>query len=93
MPRVISWSPQMDDRLRAMQANGDYFDDIAMALGVSKNAVINRCTKLKLPARTAKPIAVTAEEARSDDPLPKGHPLTWGAISNDMPWPENDHHV
>ena len=48
MSRAIDWTGDMDALLREMRAEGCPCGEIAAALDVSKNAVINRCDRLGL---------------------------------------------
>lgn len=48
---TAAWRPEEDARLRALWADGLSTNAIAAALGRSKNSVIGRAHRLKLPAR------------------------------------------
>lgn len=86
MSRAIEWTKEMDATLCEMRADGCTCLEIAAALDVSKNAVINRMDRLGLVTgvRFRVQHAVPRMEDRDEAPLPPGHPLTWGAISASM---------
>lgn len=83
MSRAIDWTPEMDGLLREMRQEGCPCGEIAVALDVSKNAVINRCDRLNLVTgvRFRRLHSIARLEDRDEAPLPPGHPVTWGAIS------------
>lgn len=88
MSRAIEWTPEMENTLQEMRMQGYTCSEIAEALSISKNAVINKCDRVKLPTgknfrKQAKEPVV--EETRPQGPLPAGHPISWGAIS-DKEW-------
>lgn len=88
MSRAINWTAEMDALLREMRADGCPCSEIAVALDVSKNAVINRLDRLGMVtgARFRRLQFVPHEDDRDEMPLPPGHPVTWGAISG-AGWP------
>ena len=90
MPLRINWTEQADTLLLGLRRDGTTWDAIAAAIGVSRNAAIDRGKRLlvaegspeiaaaRLPSRPAtgpKPIPVNDRAA-----LPAGHPLTWGLL-------------
>jgi hypothetical protein len=70
----------MDAALMEMRAAGMSWDGICKRLKVSRWAVIQRGKKVgaEMPAQAEEP----GEPGRSADPLPAGHPITWGAITD-----------
>ena len=84
----IDWTPARVSRLRLLRADGKTCIEIATALGISKNAVINQLDKLSMPTGVAsrRRVAARVLPSRSADPLPAGHPTTWGAIAGEVTW-------
>ncbi len=86
MPRPLHWTPDHDQTLRRMRASGASWDAIALALGVSRWASIERgrLVGARAPQREAQPqinpiAAELANPAR--EPLRAGHPFTWGLLT------------
>lgn len=81
MRAKIEWTEQRDDLLTALRAEGATWDGIAARMRVSRWAVLERGKHLGIwrpaPAATVKP----ATRAMDSDPLPPGHPVSWGAIT------------
>jgi hypothetical protein len=90
--RGINWTPAMDAMLVRMRVEGAPVEIIAAALGgrISRNAIVNRLDRLRMPTghkfRAIHVQPVGAEIDLDRDPLPAGHPSTWGAITADI-WP------
>lgn len=94
MAAPIQWTPEMEARIVAGRAARETWDTIGVAVGVSRNAVIDRGKRLllaggrsdlaaiRLPSRPAavKPPAPPNFEERP--PLCAGHPVAWGAITD-----------
>ncbi len=82
MPKKIEWTAAQDARIRRMRAASASWDNIAVAVGVTRWTVIERGRRLG--ARLPPPDF----ELRSEDPerpaLPPGHPETWGIINRGM---------
>lgn len=85
----IRWTREADAELARQVAAGASQAAIARAVGVSVLAAENRCRCLglawpsvaslrRVPAPA--PTAPTPAQ-RSFDPLPAGHPVSWGAIT------------
>ncbi len=85
MPQARNWTESADMAIRAMRAEGATWAAIARSLGLSRNTVIERGRRLcaHAPKRMAAPAVV---KPVSDDPnrgpLPAGHPLTWGLLTD-----------
>lgn len=62
-PRGSQWTPERDQILTARWAAGEVSSAIALAMGVTRNAVMGRVQRLKLPSRPS-PI----KPARKDIP-------------------------
>ncbi len=79
MPAPLTWTGFADDTLFRLRAEGRSWDGIAAVLGISRWAAIERGRKLgasKPPAPHAAPA-----DAGLREPLPAGHPVSWGAIT------------
>ena len=78
MPEKLVWTDQRDARLKRMRVQGSAWDAIAGALGISRNAAIERGRRIG--ARLPPPEHVSEPEDTERPPLPPGHRVTWGAI-------------
>lgn len=86
MAHKIIWTPEADAAIRRMRAERLSWDAIGLALGVSRDSLVQRGKQLNAAAPDA-PEAEALPIARVDrDTLPPGHPTSWGAISSG-PWP------
>lgn len=90
MPLRINWTEQADTMLLGLRHDGTTWDAIAAAIGVSRNAAIDRGKRLllaagspelaaaRLPARPAAPKAPPGPPSMEErPPLCAGHPLSW----------------
>lgn len=94
MPQKIRWTEAADALLvRLRHQEGASWDRIAGALGVSRNAALERGRRLHvlLPERAA---PAAARDERDRPALPPGHPASWGALiagtvleGTPYPWP------
>jgi len=90
MPQALVWSKEADVTICIMRGSGATWAQIGNTLGLSRNTVIERGRRLRAeaPVRVAAP---RVEKLVSDDPnrgpLPAGHPLTWGLLT-DAPYPK-----
>lgn len=57
------WTPERDDELRAFWDEGHSTSEIGRRMGITKNAVIGRAHRLRLPARPS-PIKVNQAQAQ-----------------------------
>lgn len=99
MPRPLIWTPDHDLTLRRMRADGASWDAIALALGVSRWASIERgrLVGARAPKKAAQPqVDNTAAELANPgrEPLRAGHPYSWGLLTAGTlldgiayPWP------
>lgn len=95
MPEKIHWTEAADTLLVGLRHHkGASWTRVAQALGVSRNAALERGRRLRvlLPERPAPPPAEA--EAQERLPLPPGHPASWGALiagtvleGTAYPWP------
>jgi hypothetical protein len=82
MPKKIEWTAAQDLKIKRMRAESASWDNIAVAVGVTRWTVIERGRRLgaRLPPPDFEP--------RLEDPdrpaLPPGHPETWGIINKGM---------
>lgn len=78
VPQKLVWTDQRDAQLKRMRAQGGTWDAIADALGISRNAAIERGRRVgaRLPPREHIPEPEDPERSA----FPPGHRVTWGAI-------------
>jgi DNA-binding XRE family transcriptional regulator len=79
MPQKLPWTEAQDLRLKRLRAEGVTWDAIAAILGVSRYTAIERGRKIG--ARRPPPEYRPPPEDPAREPLPPGHPRTWGAIT------------
>jgi hypothetical protein len=76
----MSWTPALDNRLMALRQAGVTWPALAQAMGLGRNAVIERGRRLGARnLRRQLPVAVI--EALDRPPRPPGHPDSWGLIT------------
>ena len=92
MPEARVWTPVADKVILTMRVAGSSWADIGQQLGLSRNTVIERGRRLNAAA-PVKPKLLVIERVMEVDPnrapLPAGHPLTWGLLTNE-PYPETE---
>lgn len=88
MPLLKTWTPAQDAEILRLRAAGTSWTKIGEALGLPRNRVIARGRRLKATAPPPMP-KVAPDQARTTEPLPAGHPATWGLICSD-PYPAYD---
>jgi hypothetical protein len=83
MAQPITWTPFADSILLHMRSDGAPWPEIARHLHVGRSAVIERARSLGIPSKTRLPQPMPTPPVPRIDraPLPAGHPLTWGAIT------------
>ncbi len=94
MSRRLEWAPAKDAELRRQRDEGQTWDAIALGLGVSRNAAIDRARRIGIPPRRAgeAPAAGAASSSPrapwqpEEDPnrpaLSPGHPLAWEILTS-----------
>ncbi len=89
MPAAIDWTPEQDAAILRLRGEGATWDSIADALNICRWTVGERGRRIgaQLPAPET---IVEADPER--DPLPAGHPETWGVLVRGtclagMAWP------
>jgi hypothetical protein len=89
MAQSIVWTPLADLTVLRMRGEGTAWPIIARQLQVGRSAVIERARSLGIPSKTRMPSAEPTPPVPRIDrpPLPAGHPLTWGAITDGIPYP------
>ena len=79
MPLSLFWTAAQDAQIRRLRADGRDWPEIARALGRSRWAVMLRGQQIG--ARPPAPEATGLAEADNErEPLPAGHPRSWGAL-------------
>jgi hypothetical protein len=89
MALPIIWTPLADLTVLEMRGRFAPWPMIARHLQVGRSAVIERARSLGIPPKTRLPPAKPVLRAPRIDrpPLPPGHPVTWGAITDGTPYP------
>ena len=77
MPRRNIWTEGQDSQIRRLRTEGVNWDMIAQTLGLSRWTVSERGRRLGAFKRPRLASAVPDER----QPLPAGHPDSWGAIT------------
>lgn len=78
MPQKLTWTEAADTILRRLRAEGETWDSIAAALGLSRWTVIDRGRRIG--ARRPPPEFVPKPDL-ARPPLPAGHPISWGLLT------------
>jgi hypothetical protein len=91
MPQARQWTAAADRVICDMRGAGETWAAIGQRLGLSRNTVIERGRRLRAeaPARAAVMKEYDMLEDPNRRPLPAGHPLSWGLLS-DEPYPKGD---
>ena len=89
MPRKLVWTAAQDTQIRRLRAEGASWDTIAAILGFNRWTV-KRGRRIGAPPPPRE--FVPPPEDPSRDPLPAGHPRSWGVITSgtlleDTPYP------
>lgn len=79
MPPSPTWTDAQDSQLRRLRAEGTEWPDIARILGRSRWAAMVRARQIGA-RRPAPGIAGQPVEDADREPLPSGHPRSWGAL-------------
>jgi hypothetical protein len=79
MPTKINWTDAQDTQIKRLRIEGASWDTIAAILGVTRWTAIERGRRIgaRSPPRTFVP----PPEDPARDPLPAGHPRTWGVMT------------
>jgi hypothetical protein len=80
MHSLTKWSPEMDNRLRHLRGAGESWDAIAAMMGLTRWTTIERGRRLG--ARRPPPPPRPVGEDPNRPPLPAGHPVTWGLLTD-----------
>ncbi len=75
----IIWTPARDAQLRRLRAEGEIWEAVAGELGVSRSIAIERGRRIGAPRPPPEPRPIPEDPAR--DPLPAGHPRSWGVLT------------
>lgn len=81
MPPKITWTEAKDAQLRRLRAEGATWNAIAAVLGVSRFTAVERGRRIGAPRPAPLPRPVAEDPAR--EPLPAGHPRSWGVLIAD----------
>jgi hypothetical protein len=78
MPLSPAWTDAQDAQLRRLRAEGAAWDDIGRVLGRDRDAVTARAHAIG--ARPPPPDFASPIDDPGREPLPAGHPRSWGAM-------------
>jgi hypothetical protein len=89
MAHPIIWTPLADAIVLQMRGNDTPWPNIARHLKIGRSAVIERARLLGIQSKRRLPPPKPIPRAPRIDraPLPPGHPVTWGAITDGIPYP------
>lgn len=79
MPAALVWTDAQDTTLRRLRAEGATWETIADTLGVARFTAIDRGRRIGAPRPPPGPRAIREDPCR--DPLPAGHPRSWGPLT------------
>jgi hypothetical protein len=90
MPKKFIWTGAQDAQIRRLRVEGASWDVIAAILGLTRWTVIERGRRIGAQRPPREFVPPPDDPAR--DPLPAGHPRSWGAINDgtvlqDEPYP------
>jgi hypothetical protein len=74
----VTWTPDLDERLRDLRGGGLTWDHVATSMGLGRNTVLERGRKIGARRRPA--ILPPTAEAKDRPPRCAGHPMTWGLL-------------
>ncbi len=79
----LTWTQQADQRLAKMREQGASLRCMARAFGLSRSVITARARTigLEIPNRPMPAPKPAAELPENRDPLPAGHPISWGLIT------------
>jgi hypothetical protein len=80
MPQPLRWTDEADALIHDLRLRGNSWDTIARALGTSRWAAIERARLIGAHVPLPPPARATRAVDTGREPLPPGHPATWGAL-------------
>ena len=78
MPKKLVWTDAQDSTLKRLRAEGATWDTIALLLNLTRWTVIERGRRIG--ARPPPTDFIPEAEDPNRDPLPAGHPRSWGVL-------------
>ena len=79
MPTRFHWTEAQDIQIKRLRAEGATWESIAAALGLTRWSVIERGRRIG--ARRPPRESAQLREDAARDPLPPGHPRSWGVLT------------
>jgi hypothetical protein len=79
MPRRLVWTEAQDSQIKRLRTEGASWDTIAAVLGMARWTVIDRGRRIGALRRPREHIEPPEDPSR--DPLPAGHPKSWGVLT------------
>ena len=80
MPKRLVWTEAQDSQIRRLRTEGASWDAIAGILGMARWTVIDRGRRIGA-LRAPREYGPQSEDP-SRDPLPPGHPRSWGVLTD-----------
>jgi hypothetical protein len=81
MPHRMQWTEAQDRTLRRLRHDGLGWDEIAAALRLGRNAVMERARRIHAVMARDRLVTVRLAPDEGDRPaLPPGHELSWGLL-------------
>jgi hypothetical protein len=79
MPKKLVWTDAQDNQIRRLRIEGASWDAIAAILGITRWTVIEHGHRIGASRPPREFVPPPEDPAR--DPLPAGHPRSWGVIT------------
>jgi hypothetical protein len=81
--RRVTWTNLADDRLACLRGDGASIRTLATTFGLSRSTIAMRAVRLGLvlPTKLAAPAKTDPAPDPTRDPLPAGHPISWGLLT------------
>ena len=79
---MVTWTAELDEKLKALRAGGYTWDGVALEMGYGRNTVLERGRRIGARKLRPVPAFVAVREPLDRPPRPPGHPATWGLITD-----------
>ena len=82
MPAPHNWNDALDNQLRQLRQAHASWDEISLIINRPVSTCMDRCRAIgaKFP-KTSVPISNAEDISDWRQPLPPGHPVTWGLLT------------
>ena len=79
MPKKFVWTGAQDTQIKRLRVEGASWDSISAILGLTRWTVIERGRRIGAQRSPNQLVPLPEDPAR--EPLPAGHPRSWGVIN------------